>query len=116
MNVLSLYFNPACSKCRQARALLDERAVEYHLVEYLTTPPTREELDSLAAAVGQGARAILRSKDVPEADLAAVDDAQILDWIAQRPELLERPIAQLGDQAVVARPPERLIEFLERAK
>ena len=113
MKALSLYFNPACSKCRQARALLDERGVAYTIIEYLTTPPSQTELERIATMVG-GPRAILRSKDLPEADLLAVSDTQILEWIASTPALLERPIAVCGDQAVVARPPELLNEFLER--
>ena len=112
MNVLELYFNPACSKCRQARALLDERGVNYEIREYLAQAPTRAELERLAALVAGGAQSLLRSKEAAAADLEDASEDVILDRIAADSSLLERPIAVLAERAIVARPPESILSFL----
>ena len=110
-----VWFNPKCSKCRQAKALLDERGVEYELYEYLATPPTRAELDEVLAKLGESARAIVRSKEAEFAELglAEADDEAVLAALSEHPKLIERPILVGATRAVVARPPERLLELLE---
>lgn len=112
MEGLQLYFNPACSKCRRALELLDERGASYHARNYLEEPLDRGELEALAARVEGGARALLRAKDVDSARLEGASDEDILAWIAESPALLERPIAQRGERVLIARPPELLEQLL----
>ena len=110
----TVYYNPKCSKCRQTKALLDERSVDYELIEYLTTPPSRAALDAVCDALDGDAHAMLRTKDalVAELGLAAADRATVLDAIAKHPQLLERPIVLGARGAVVARPPENVLALL----
>jgi arsenate reductase len=110
-----LYHNPRCSKSRAALGLLRERGVEPRIVEYLATPPTRDELEALRRKLGLEPRAWLRPKE--EAYAAAglsegsSEDA-VLEAMAAHPILIERPIAVRGERAVVGRPPERVLELL----
>lgn len=111
-----LYFNPACSKARAAKALLDERGVAYRLVEYLDAPPDRATLESILTRLGESdPRAIMRSKEAvyTELGLADADRDVLLDALAQHPRLLERPILLTGDRGVVARPPEKLLALIQ---
>ena len=112
--MLRVWFNPNCSKCRQAKALLDERGVDYELYEYLQTPPTRSELEALLAKLGDGPRAIVRSKESEYAELglANADDESLLAALGEHPRLIERPIVVDAVRAIVARPPEKLLELL----
>ncbi|MCA8969744.1 MAG: arsenate reductase (glutaredoxin) [Planctomycetes bacterium] len=116
MAAYRLYFNPACSKCRTARSLLDERDIDYELVPYLESPPAREELVELARLVGgdeeRGSTLLLREKDVPEGS-AITTSHQRLDLLVSEPRLLERPILRDANRAIVARPPELVIEFVQ---
>jgi arsenate reductase len=116
MTSVTLYHNPRCSTSRNALALLRERGIEPTIVEYLKTPPTRDELQALAQATGEPARGLLRTKEPLCAELGLtgddVSDAQALDALAAHPALLNRPVVRSEHGARVARPIERMLEIL----
>jgi arsenate reductase len=110
-----LYFNPSCSKCRTAQALLDERGVQPETVRYLDTPPARGDLDRLMDLLGiDDPRQMMRTGEpaYTELGLAEASPDDLLEAITTHPVLLERPIFVVGGRAVVARPPERVLELL----
>ena len=114
--MLVLYHNPRCSKSRAAKALLEERGVAFETVEYLKTPPTRAELETLQRKLGTPPSAwIRRGEDAyGQAGLSeASAESELLDAIAAHPILLERPILAGSGRAVVARPPERVLELVD---
>jgi arsenate reductase len=110
-----LYVNDECSKCRSALAILDERAVEAEHVRYLEEPPTVADLQRLMALLAiDDPRQMMRTGEPVYAELGlenATPDL-LLEAITTHPILLERPIFVVGDRAVIARPPERLLELL----
>jgi arsenate reductase (glutaredoxin) len=111
-----LYHNARCSKSRAALELLRAHGAEVHVVEYLHTPPDLDRLLQLHAALGRPARDMLRS-DAPEyaelgLDDPACSDARMLEALAAHPHLLQRPIALLGDRAVIGRPPEAVFDLI----
>jgi arsenate reductase (glutaredoxin) len=110
-----LYFNPACSNCRTARGMLDDKGVAVRIVEYLDDPPTHADLERLMVMLGiDDPREMLRAKEPEYAELGldtAGRDA-VLDAVVAHPILLQRPILVVGDRAVIARPPERIRELL----
>lgn len=115
MSEPSLYFNPSCSKCRTADALLKERGVDAREVRYLDQPPTVEELTRLMTLLGiTDPREMMRTGEQVYAELGLAEASadKLLAAIAEHPILLERPIFVVGDRAVIARPPERLLELL----
>ena len=111
----SVYFNPACSKCRTAQGILADKGVDATFVRYLDTPPTVEELRTLMGLLGiDDPRQMMRTGERIYTELGLADAApeQLLDAIVAHPILLERPIVIHGGRAVIARPPERLLEIL----
>lgn len=112
----SVFFNPDCSNCRTAAAILEERGVDADYIRYLETSPTRADLEDVLRKLGtDDPRDIIREKEAVYAALH-LDDAdrdQLLDAMAANPILIQRPIVIHGDRAVVARPPERLLELLD---
>ena len=111
----SLYFNPSCSKCRTADALLKEHGIDATVVRYLQTAPTYEELVRLMGLLGiDDPRGMMRTGEAVYAELGLdlASTEQLLTAISEHPILLERPIFVLGGRAVIARPPERLLELL----
>lgn len=113
---VSVFYNPRCSNCRTARGLLEERGIEAELIEYLDEPPTREDLERVLRLLGtDDPRAIVRAKEdrYRELGLDGADRAALLDALVANPVLIQRPIVVVGDRAVVARPPERLLELLD---
>jgi len=112
----SVFFNPACSNCRTAAAILEDRGVEADYIRYLETAPTRADLEDVLAKLGtDDPRDIVRTKEPVYAELGleTADRGQLLDAMVANPILIQRPIVIHGDRAVVARPPERLLELLD---
>jgi arsenate reductase len=112
---VQLYVNDACSKCRSALAILDERSVKARHVHYLEDPPTRADLERLMRQLAiDDPRLMMRTGEAVYRELGLADATSdaLLAAITAHPILLERPIFVVGDRAVVARPPERLLEIL----
>ena len=109
-----IWTNPSCSKSRGAEQLLAERGVVPTAVRYLDISPTREEIARVVALLGGDPRVLVRRGESAYAELGLSDAGpeQLLDALAAHPELIERPVVLRGDRAVVARPPERLLELL----
>ena len=110
------YHNPRCSKSRQALELLRERGLEPELIAYLDTPPDAAALRTLLDKLGIAPRTLLRSGEPAYAELrlddAALDDDAIIAAMVANPVLIERPIFEHGERAVIGRPPERVLELL----
>ena len=119
MTDITLYHNPRCSNSRSALALLRERGIEPRIVEYLAQPLDLAQLQQLAAAVGGPIRDLLRSKEAAYQALGLDDpactDEQLLNAVAEHPELLNRPIVVTPRGALLCRPPERVLELLPPA-
>lgn len=112
---IRIYYNPRCSKCRAAADLVTARGYATELVEYLVTPPGREELRSLLRKLGMRPFELVRTgEDVFKQHYAGrtLSDEEWLDALVAHPVLIERPIVVRGDKAVLARPPEKALELL----
>lgn len=110
-----LYHNPRCSKSRAARNLLEERGVDFTVVEYLREPLERDELEGLGKRLGISASEWIRSGEPEFADSGLSADSsedELLDAMAAHPVLMERPIFEKDGQAIIGRPPERVLEVL----
>ncbi|WBY03259.1 arsenate reductase (glutaredoxin) [Ramlibacter tataouinensis] len=116
MNDVTIYHNPACSTSRNTLALLRERGAEPRVVEYLKSPPSRDELKRLIAQMGLAVRDVLRRKGTPYEELGLDDpawtDEQLLDFMLQHPILIQRPIVATPLGARLGRPPEAVLEIL----
>ncbi|VVQ14834.1 arsenate reductase (glutaredoxin) [Pseudomonas fluorescens] len=116
MTDLTLYHNPRCSKSRGALELLEARGLTPNVVRYLETPLNAAQIKALLSKLGIGARQLLRTGEDEYKMLQLADEslseAQLIDAIAQHPKLMERPILEVGDKAVIGRPPENILELL----
>lgn len=111
-----LFFNPSCSKCRSALAILEDRGVEAEVVRYLDDAPTRDDLERLMQLLGiDDPRLMMRTGETAYA-AAGLDESSdtdaLLRAITEHPILLERPIFVVAGRAVIGRPPERVLELL----
>jgi arsenate reductase len=110
-----IYFNPACSKCRTAQAILVEHHIEVEVIRYLDVPPTQADLERLMELLDiDDARLMMRTGETVYAELGLDEKgpAELLDAITENPILLERPIFVSDGRAVIGRPPERVLELL----
>ena len=112
----TIWHNPRCSKSRATLTILEAApGVEVEVVEYLKTPPSRAEIETVLAKAGVRPSEALRKGEavVKEIGLDVTDDKAVLDAMAQHPILIERAIVITDKGAVIARPPERVREVLK---
>ncbi|RME75302.1 MAG: arsenate reductase (glutaredoxin) [Planctomycetota bacterium] len=117
MDELILYHNPRCQKSRQALKLLQGKGLEPKIVKYLEEPLSQKKLKELAQKMGIHPKEMVRTKEklFKELGLSLDDKRSEREWIkilAENPRLLERPILEKGEKAVIGRPPERVLEIL----
>jgi arsenate reductase len=112
---VTVWFNPACSKCRTVQGILAEKGVEADYVRYLDTTPGREEIEAVLARLGtDDPRSIIRTGEAvyKELGLADADRDGLLDAMVANPILIERPIVIRGERAIIGRPPENVLDLL----
>jgi arsenate reductase len=116
---VTIYHNPACGTSRNVLAMIRQSGVEPAVVEYLKTPPSKAKLNSLLKTMGVSARALLRKKGTPYAELGLDDpkwsDDELIDLMLRHPILIERPIVETEKSAALCRPSERLLDLLAPA-
>lgn len=109
---LTVYEKPTCTTCRNLFALLTERGVDFERVNYIVDPLSAAEIRDLLGKAGLRPRDVVRMKEAGARDLPLEDDGAVLAALEANPELLQRPIVVRGDRAVLARPPERVLDLL----
>ena len=112
----TIHHNPACGTSRKTLEILKEAGAELTVNEYLTTPPSREELKRLYARAGLRPRDGLRAKEPLAAQLGLtsedVDDDRVLDAMIKHPVLIERPIVETDKGVRLCRPQDLVREIL----
>jgi arsenate reductase len=109
----TIYYNPKCSKCREALELLQSKNIEPTVIEYLKDPPSEAELKKIAAMLSEPAELVRTKEDDYQANKFDLTSAQeIAKHLAKNPKLIERPVVIKDNQAVVARPVEKLKSLL----
>ncbi|UVL06977.1 arsenate reductase (glutaredoxin) [Pseudomonas rhodesiae] len=116
MTDLTLYHNPRCSKSRGALELLEARGLAPTVVRYLETPLNAAQIQALLGKLRLSARQLLRTGEDEYKSLNLSDpnlsETQLIDAIAAHPKLMERPILETADKAIIGRPPENVLEIL----
>jgi arsenate reductase len=112
---MKIYHNNRCSKSRQCLALLPEDGVE--IIDYINNPLTKNELTALIHKIGIKPIDLVRKgeaiwkENYKGKDLS---DSQIIEAMVANPKLIERPIVETEEKALVCRPPELVLEFLKK--
>ena len=116
MTAITLYHNPDCSKSRAALALLEENDAQITIVYYLEEPLERSELENLLDQLDLSLRDLLRKSEAEYEQFALGDETLsediVYELVLKNPILIQRPIAVAGNRALIARPPERVIELI----
>lgn len=113
---ITIFHNPACGTSRNTLALIRNSGEEPQVVEYLKTPPGKETLRELLAAMNMAPRALLRKKGTPYEELGLDDpkwsDEQLIDFMLAHPILISRPIVVTPIGTRLCRPSEEVLDIL----
>jgi arsenate reductase len=111
-----IFHNPMCGTSRKTLDILREEGADPEIIEYLKTPPTRDELKRLYDRAGIRPREGLRAKEPLAAELGllsdGVSDDAILDAMVANPILIERPLVETDRGVVLARPQDKVRDIL----
>jgi arsenate reductase len=113
---ITVYEKPTCTKCREADRLLRESGVDYAKINYYIEPIGEEKLRELIAKMGIPPRELLRTGEAVYRELGLgkrqPSDDEIIRLMVEHPDLIQRPIVERGERAVLGRPTERIKELL----
>jgi arsenate reductase (glutaredoxin) len=113
---ITIYHNPACGTSRNTLAMIRQSGAEPRVVEYLKTPPTREELERLIREMKIKPRDLLREKGTPYKELGLDDpkwsDEELIGFMLAHPILINRPIVVTERGARLCRPSEAVLDIL----
>ena len=113
---LTVYEKRSCSTCRRVTELLSERGVAFRRVEYQEVGMSQDLLRELLTKAGLRASDVVRRKEPLAAELvgrAALPEDELVRVLSEHPELIQRPLVEDATRAVLARPPERVLELLD---
>ena len=114
-NILILY-NPSCSKCRLTLELLQNHHEQPEIIQYLDTPPSKQQLIDILDMLKLTPRELMRQHEAPYKDLRLDDESlsqeDLIDAMIAHPVLIERPVVVKNGKAAIGRPPERVLGIL----
>ena len=112
-----LYHNPRCSKSRAALSILEESGVDFVVIRYLEEPPSEAVIRTLVGKLDVPATDLIRHNEpafrtLGLDKLAEIDAETAIQALIKEPKLLQRPILETDDRAVIGRPPEQIRTLL----
>lgn len=112
---ITVYEKPTCTTCRNLNKLFQERGIDYRKVNYFTEPFTEAKLTELFEKAGiRPYDALRRNESDFKASGITVNspDSAVIAAMVKFPSVIQRPIIEIGDRAVLARPIEKALEIL----
>ncbi|MEK6585827.1 MAG: arsenate reductase (glutaredoxin) [Nitrospirota bacterium] len=113
---ITIYHKPTCTTCRQAVQMLKDSGKPFMAINYYEQSFTKAQLKAILKKAGLSPKDVLRTKEdlYRELGLAKtqLSDDALLDLMVKHPDLIQRPIVEKGDQAVLARPADSIKKLL----
>ena len=113
---LKIYHNPRCRKSREALQYLEETKQSFDIINYLDKRLSKEDIEQLLKELGYQPEELIRKNEAIWKEQYKGKDLSVDELVAalsENPKLIERPIISNGKSAVIARPLEKLIDFLK---
>lgn len=114
--MITIYHNPRCRKSREALQLLEASGTPFTVVDYQKEPLSPEALKSILEKLGMPAEALVRKNEALWKERykgKTLTEGELIGLMVAHPRLMERPILVRGEQAVLGRPPERVMELIQ---
>ncbi|KAB1063777.1 arsenate reductase (glutaredoxin) [Salibacter halophilus] len=114
MSEYTIYHNPRCKKSRETLKLLEDKGVNYDVVQYLKEVPTKDELKKILAKLNVKPFNLVRKEEKKykeEYKNLDLNDEEWIEVMHQNPKLIQRPVVVKGNKAIIGRPPENVNEL-----
>ena len=115
-DTIQIYHNPRCSKSRTTLELLNDKGVQPDIIEYLNTPPNKQQLEQILDMLGLEPRQLMRTHETEYKENNLADETlsrdQLIEAMTRYPKIIERPIVICNGKAAIGRPPETVLEIL----
>jgi len=111
----TIYYNPRCRKSREGLEIIESSGEPFRVVKYLEEPLSAEQLRKLLKKLGMVPAALVRTNEAIWKEKyrgKELSEDDLIEAMAGHPKLIERPIVEKGDRAVVGHPPEKIRRFL----
>ena len=111
-----LYFNPECSKCNEAKSLLENSHCDFEIRNYLQQPPSVEEIKDLIKLLGCKPIDLVRTGEPLYQEKFVhlnYSNEQLVLMLSENPQLIQRPILIGNGEAIIGRPPQLMLKLLE---
>lgn len=113
---ITVYEKPTCTTCRNLTKLFIENGVDWDKVNYFIDPFTEKKLTDLIKKMGMAPYEVLRraEPDFKQTGITAdTPDADVIAAMVKYPSIIQRPIVEAGNRAVLARPIEKALELIK---
>ncbi len=115
MKKITVFEKPTCTTCRNVTKALIEQGIDFEKVNYYVDPFSKEKLKSLLKKMKIKPVGLIRTKEsiYKELDIKNKNysDEELIDLMVKYPDLVQRPIIEMGRKAILARPPEKIKEL-----
>ena len=112
---ITVYEKPTCTTCRKLNKLFVENGIDWKKVNYFIEPFDEKKLTALLKKTGLKPFDVLRRAEA-DFKLTGIDknssDADVIAAMVKYPSIIQRPIVEVGDKAVLARPIEKALELI----
>lgn len=112
---ITVYEKPTCTTCRKLNKLFEEKGIDWRKINYFIDPFTEQKLAKLLKKTGLRPFDVLRRNE-PDYKLAGIEkdssDAEVIAAMVKYPSIIQRPIVEVGEKAVLARPIEKALEVI----
>jgi arsenate reductase (glutaredoxin) len=114
MKKITIYEKATCTTCRKVNKILETKGVDYNKVNYYIEPFTKEKLKSLLKKMNMKPSELLRKNDKAAKNFNEknLSEDSILELMILNHDLIQRPIIEMGDKAILARPVEKIYEMM----
>ncbi|WPR70532.1 arsenate reductase (glutaredoxin) [Flavobacterium sp. NG2] len=113
--MIQIYHNPRCGKSRNCLAFVEDKKLDFEIIKYLDTPPSKEELTELLKKLQIKPIELVRQKEkiwIENYKNQSLTDDDIIKILSTHPILIERPIVISGDMAIIGREIDKLNSFI----
>ena len=113
--MITIYHNSRCRKSRETLQILVDNNLEFKVIEYLKVQLSKTQIETLINKLGiDPIELVRRNEDVWKQNYKGkeLSGGKIIQILSENPKLIERPIVELNDKAIIGRPPENVLKII----